>query len=89
MRYKKCKISYLIKIIIAQELYVGANYHPHDNKQPDKIKKDIQLMKAAGFNVSGWGIWLGTAMNLRKENLILNGLISYGYDERGRNQSHS
>jgi beta-galactosidase len=35
----------------SQELYVGANYHPHDDKNPEKIKKDIQLMKAAGFNV--------------------------------------
>jgi beta-galactosidase len=35
----------------AQVLYVGANYHPHDNKNPEKIKKDIELMKAAGLNV--------------------------------------
>ncbi len=35
----------------AQELYVGANYHPHDDKNPEKIKKDIALMKAAGLNV--------------------------------------
>lgn len=33
----------------AQELYVGANYHPHDDKNIEKIKKDIQLMKEAGF----------------------------------------
>ncbi len=33
----------------AQQLYVGANYHPHDDKNPEKIKKDIELMKAAGF----------------------------------------
>ena len=33
----------------AQELYVGANYHPHDDKNIDKIKKDIDLMKDAGF----------------------------------------
>lgn len=33
----------------AQTLYVGANYHPHDNKDIEKIKNDIQLMKAAGF----------------------------------------
>jgi len=33
----------------AQQLYVGANYHPHDNKNPEKIRKDIELMKAAGF----------------------------------------
>ena len=33
----------------AQVLYVGANYHPHDDKNIEKIKKDIELMKAAGF----------------------------------------
>jgi beta-galactosidase len=35
---------------MSQNLYVGANYHPHDDKNPEKIKKDIQLMKAAGFS---------------------------------------
>ncbi len=35
----------------AQNLYVGANYHPHDDKNPEKIKNDIRLMKEAGFNV--------------------------------------
>lgn len=35
----------------SQQLYVGANYHPHDNKRVEKIKADIQLMKAAGLNV--------------------------------------
>ncbi len=35
----------------AQGLYVGANYHPHDDKNVDKIKSDIYLMKAAGLNV--------------------------------------
>lgn len=35
----------------AQKLYVGANYHPHDNKNPEKIKRDIQLMKDAGLTV--------------------------------------
>jgi len=39
----------------AQELYVGANYHPHDDKNIEKIKNDIQLMKAAGFNVVRMG----------------------------------
>lgn len=39
----------------AQELYVGANYHPHDDKNIDKIKTDIALMKAAGFNVVRMG----------------------------------
>jgi len=33
----------------SQVLYVGANYHPHDDKNPEKIAKDIALMKAAGF----------------------------------------
>jgi beta-galactosidase len=35
----------------SQVLYVGANYHPHDDKNPEKIKKDIELMKGAGLNV--------------------------------------
>jgi len=35
----------------AQQLYVGANYHPHDDKNIENIKKDIELMKAAGLNV--------------------------------------
>lgn len=39
----------------SQVLYVGTNYHPHDDKNPEKIKKDIQLMKAAGFNVVRMG----------------------------------
>jgi beta-galactosidase len=39
----------------AQELYVGANYHPHDDKNQEKIRKDIQLMKAAGLNVVRMG----------------------------------
>jgi len=50
------KILLVVTILIAfsfsikaQELYVGANYHPHDDKNPEKIKKDIELMKAAGF----------------------------------------
>jgi len=42
-------------LLNAQELYVGANYHPHDDKNPDKIKKDIDLMKAAGLNVVRMG----------------------------------
>jgi beta-galactosidase len=39
----------------AQELYVGTNYHPHDDKNIEKIKKDIRLMKAAGFKVVRMG----------------------------------
>ncbi|MBN2611990.1 MAG: beta-galactosidase, partial [Bacteroidales bacterium] len=37
------------------QLYVGANYHPHDDKNPEKIKDDIKLMKAAGFSVVRMG----------------------------------
>lgn len=37
--------------VSAQMLYVGANYHPHDDKNIDKIKTDIKLMKDAGLNV--------------------------------------
>lgn len=37
--------------INAQKLYVGSNYHPHDNKDAAKIKHDIELMKGAGLNV--------------------------------------
>jgi beta-galactosidase len=39
----------------AQQLYVGANYHPHDNKDIAKIKSDIRLMQAAGFKVVRMG----------------------------------
>jgi len=39
----------------AQGLYVGTNYHPHDDKDQEKIKKDISLMKAAGFKVVRMG----------------------------------
>lgn len=35
----------------SQQLYVGANYHPHDDKNVVKIKQDIELMKEAGFKV--------------------------------------
>jgi beta-galactosidase len=38
----------------AQELYVGANYHPHDSN-PETWKHDIILMKAAGFRVVRMG----------------------------------
>ena len=41
--------------ILAQQLFVGANYHPHDDKNIEKIKKDIALMKAAGLNVVRMG----------------------------------
>lgn len=39
----------------AQELYVGTNYHPHDDKNIEKIKCDIQLMRDAGFKVVRMG----------------------------------
>jgi len=39
----------------SQTLYIGANYHPHDDINIEKIKSDIQLMKAAGFNVVRMG----------------------------------
>jgi len=38
----------------SQVLYVGANYHPHDSNL-EQWKKDIALMKAAGFNVVRMG----------------------------------
>ncbi|MBN2613165.1 MAG: beta-galactosidase [Bacteroidales bacterium] len=41
--------------LLAQKLFVGANYHPHDDKNISKIKADIQMMKAAGFNVARLG----------------------------------
>lgn len=56
----KSKLNHLILVAVilfllgisvnAQVLYVGSNYHPHDDKNIDKIKTDIQLMKAAGFS---------------------------------------
>ena len=56
MKTKKIKILFFIAISFficfvteAQGLYVGANYHPHDDKNIEKIKSDIQLMKSAGF----------------------------------------
>jgi beta-galactosidase len=45
----------LIASLNAQELFVGTNYHPHDNKNIEKIKRDIQLMKDAGFKVVRMG----------------------------------
>lgn len=48
--------SYFLSVSAnAQSLYVGTNYHPHDDKNPEKIKKDIQLMKAAGMTVVRMG----------------------------------
>jgi len=32
----------------SQTLFAVVNYHPHDDKNIEKIKSDIQLMKAVG-----------------------------------------
>ena len=62
MKTRKNKVLFLITFIFffssflkAQDLYVGANYHPHDDKNPEKISHDIQLMKDAGFKVVRMG----------------------------------
>jgi beta-galactosidase len=62
MKKRIDKILLLISILLslsfslkAQELYVGTNYHPHDDKNPQKVQRDIQLMKAAGFKVVRMG----------------------------------
>jgi beta-galactosidase len=39
----------------AQNLYVGVNYHPHDNKNPRVWEKEIKMMKDAGFKVVRMG----------------------------------
>jgi len=44
----------LIPISKAQELYVGANYHPHDSNK-ETWERDIHLMKDAGFRVVRMG----------------------------------
>lgn len=67
-------------------LYVGTNYHPHDDKNIEKIRTDIRLMKDAGFNVVRMGHlawdsyepeegvwdfeWFDTVMDLMAENGI-------------------
>ncbi len=48
-------LLFLNSFMKAQGLYVGANYHPHDDKNIEKIKTDIDMMKAAGFNVVRMG----------------------------------
>lgn len=53
---KKTLVLILVAVLFggalsAQKLYVGVNYHPHDDKNVEMIKTDIHLMKAAGFNV--------------------------------------
>ncbi|HWB93031.1 MAG TPA: beta-galactosidase [Puia sp.] len=62
MKLRTCYLLFLAGIFFfsgsrlnAQTLYVGANYHPHDDKNPAKIKRDIGLMQAAGFKVVRMG----------------------------------
>jgi beta-galactosidase len=62
MKTSIIKVLLLIAIFLsfnftlkAQGLYVGTNYHPHDDKNIEKIRSDIQLMKATGFNVVRMG----------------------------------
>ena len=38
----------------AQELYVGANYHPHDSN-PETWTRDSQMMQQAGIRVVRMG----------------------------------
>ena len=40
----------LIPYALSAQLYVGTNYHPHDDKDISKIRNDIELMKEAGFS---------------------------------------
>lgn len=39
----------VIPFTVFGQLYVGANYHPHDDKDMAKIQRDIDLMQEAGF----------------------------------------
>jgi uncharacterized protein len=39
-------------MLTAQQLYVGANYHPHDNRNIKKIGKDISGLRALPFRNS-------------------------------------
>ena len=62
MKIRKNKTLFIIIILFiftslikAQVLYIGVNYHPQDDKNPVKIKHDIQMMKQAGFNVVRMG----------------------------------
>jgi hypothetical protein len=61
----------------AQELYIDANYHPHDDKNIEKIKIEIKLMKEAGIKVildiaiRPASIWLNNkypSINITDEN---------------------
>ena len=60
--HKKLKLWALLIICLlfsapmkSQQLYVGANYHPHDDKNMGKIENDVKLMKEAGFTVVRMG----------------------------------
>jgi beta-galactosidase len=60
LQKNKIRMSFTILFLFGvllkgQELYVGVNYHPHDDKNSEKIKHDIQLMKDAGFKVVRMG----------------------------------
>jgi beta-galactosidase len=48
-------LLFICSSLPAQNLFVGANYHPHDDKNPEKIRRDIRLMKEAGFTVVRMG----------------------------------
>ena len=48
-------VSFISSPAFTQNLMVGANYHPHDDKNPEKIKRDIQFMKKAGFKIVRMG----------------------------------
>src|SRR6185312_8551074 len=90
MKTKKSKNIFLLACLLmatitsyGQQLFVGTNYHPHDNKDPGKIRKDIMLMKAAGFKAVRMGHlawdsyepsedkfdfkWFDTVMNMMNE----------------------
>ena len=42
---------FLCLAVRAQNLYVGANFHPHDYASEAEIDAQIALMRDAGFNV--------------------------------------
>jgi len=50
-----CVIFLAAPAVLSQTLYVGTNYHPHDDKNTEKIARDIRLMKEAGFRVVRMG----------------------------------
>lgn len=48
--YRWFALVFLLSSGLAEGLYVGTNYHPHDLKRED-WRRDIPLMKEAGFKV--------------------------------------